>query len=89
MAKKYRYQHGAVLQRYSEGNTFYYDIGAKFVMKEPTIEQIAEKLVGIYKGIEFKVYLHGDLNHRKFRNWEYKKAVDEETKLMRNDNECI
>jgi len=49
----------------SEGNTFYYDTSAKFVMKEPTIEKIAEKLVGIYKGIEFKVYL-GDLNHRKF-----------------------
>jgi hypothetical protein len=58
-------------------------------MKEPTIEQIAEKLVGIYKVIEFKIYLHGDLNHRKFRKREYKKTVDEATKLMRNDNECI
>ena len=81
VAKKYLYQHGAVLQRDSEGNTFYYDTGARFVMKEPTIEKIAEKLVGIYKGIEFKIYLHSDPGHRKFRKGEYKKA------LMRNDNE--
>jgi len=79
--KMYHYQHGAVLQRDSEGNTFYYDTGAKFVMKEPTIDKIAEKLVGIYKGIEFKIYLHSDPDHRKFRKGEYKKA------LMRNDNE--
>ena len=79
--KKYHYQHGAVLQRDSEGNTFYYDTGARFVMIEPTIDKIAEKLVGIYKGIEFKIYLHSDPDHRKFRKGEYKKA------LMRNDNE--
>ena len=72
-----------LLQRDSEGNTFYYDTGARFVMKEPTIDKIAEKLVGIYKGIEFKIYLHSDPGHRKFRKGEYKKA------LMRNDNECI
>jgi len=45
--------------------------------------------VGLYKGIEFKFYLHGDHNHRKFRKEEYKKAVDESKKVMRNDNECI
>jgi hypothetical protein len=50
-------------------------------MKEPTIEKIAEKWVGIYKGIEFKIYLHSDPDHRKFRKGEYKKA------LMINDNE--
>ena len=87
--KTYHYQHGAVLQRDSEGNTFYYETCAKFVIKESTIEQIAEKLVGIYKRIEFKLYLHGDLNHRKFRKGEHKEAVDEATKLMRNNNECM
>jgi hypothetical protein len=52
-------------------------------MKEPTIEKIAEKLVAIYKGIEFKIYLHSDPDHGKFRKREYKEG------LMRNDNECI
>ena len=43
-------------------------------MKEP-IEKLAEKLIGILKGIEFKIYLHGDDNHGKFRKGEYKKAL--------------
>ena len=52
-------------------------------MNEPTIEEIADKMVAIYKGIEFKIYLHGNPHHRKFRKEEYQK------RSMRNVNECI
>ena len=61
---KYHHQHGAVLQRDSDGDTYYCDTGAKFVMKEPTIEKIVLSMV-VYKRIEFKKILHGDLYHRK------------------------
>jgi hypothetical protein len=68
--KKYKFQHGGVIQRDDQGNTFYYDTGKKYVHKNPTIADLTEVITAIYQAIEFKIYLHGDPNHRKRRKKE-------------------
>jgi hypothetical protein len=53
VSKEYKFQHGGVIQRDDQGNTFYYDTGKTFVHKNPTVSDLTEVITAIYQVVEF------------------------------------
>ena len=52
--------HGGALQRDDKGKTYYFDSGKKYVMCEPTIEQLYFLLTQLYKSMRFQIVCDGE-----------------------------
>jgi hypothetical protein len=87
MPKYLKWQHGGVIQRDDQGNTYYYDTAKRFVVNSPTVTSMTEVITGICLVVEFKLYLHGDPSHRKKRKKENRRRNKKKRMLAEEDKE--
>jgi hypothetical protein len=87
MPKYLKWQHGGVIQRDDQGNTYYYDTAKRFVVNSPTVTSMTEIITGICLVVEFKLYLHGDPSHRKKRKKENRRRNKKKRMLAEEDKE--